>query len=386
VLPSSVTTTWARGLEEHAGEFVEAGGGADAEELLAHELGDLQLAELAVEERGAAGLEALAVDALAAEATGGEEGDDCRDHQREDDVMVERHLEDDEDGGDRGVGGGGEETAHAGEGEAGGVEGGQPREERGGGHGEGAGDGADEEGGSEHAADGAGPEGGGGGEDLHGRDGEQQRHGVVTGLQQMLDDGHAVAHGLGPPERERADDGAAEREAHGEREVGELEGLAGVAQEPPPEVGADTAAQAEQQVERHGAERGPGDGADGVERAVVEERAVDQHGDDGCDEQRPERLHRDRTEDDLGDEERAAQRGVVGGSDTGRGAAGDDQAHARRRHAAETAEEEAPRRRAARAVPRGRWPRRRDRESAERERRRLGRTGTCPSPTTTASM
>ena len=76
-----------------------------------------------------------------------------------------------------------------------------------------------------------------------------------------------------------------------------------------------------------------------MKRGNLEDRSVAQHamdrrvGGHGGDEQRAEALHRVGTHDDLGDEQGARDRCVVGGGDTGRGAARGEQPATRRRRA-----------------------------------------------------
>ena len=68
---------------------------------------------------------------------------------------------------------------------------------------------------------------------------------------------------------------------------------------------------------------------DVVERVAAKKSAHRQGGDDGGKNERPENFHRDRAEHDLGDEERAGDRCVVGGGDTGGRAATDEQSQSR---------------------------------------------------------
>ena len=66
-------------------------------------------------------------------------------------------------------------------------------------------------------------------------------------------------------------------------------------------------------------------GRDDVRRVIFEQRARDERGGDGGEDDRAVELERQTAEEDLEAEERAADRRVVGGGDAGRGAAGDQQ-------------------------------------------------------------
>ena len=78
-----------------------------------------------------------------------------------------------------------------------------------------------------------------------------------------------------------------------------------------------------------------------VDRAVVGQRADDDVGGDGGDDQRPQAFDGHRAQHDLGHEQRAGDGRVVGGGDAGRRAAGDVEPAARHRHLAPAADQRA---------------------------------------------
>ncbi len=156
-------------------------------------------------------VELAAVDRLGIDGARDEEGGDAGEHERHDGGVRACELVDHEDRHDRRAGHGGEEAAHADDGEVADGDGGAGKElaedfavER-------AEDRADEKRWGENAADGAAAGGGHGGEDLEKENGDERIPGPLS-IQDRFDDAIAVAPDFGMPDGNDADDEAAKSE------------------------------------------------------------------------------------------------------------------------------------------------------------------------------
>ncbi len=78
-----------------------------------HEVGHAQAGQLLAVDLAAFALQRFGVDGFFLERQAGVVGDDAGQHEREDDLVIERKLEKHDDRHDRRVGGGGEKGAHA---------------------------------------------------------------------------------------------------------------------------------------------------------------------------------------------------------------------------------------------------------------------------------
>ncbi len=189
---------------------------------------------------------------------------------------------------------------------------------------------AHEERGREDTADGAGAERRGRRDELEDED-EEQRLPEQFAVQDAVHHAVAVAAHFRLPDGQRADDEPAEAQPQVGRQ-GELgkQPLAGP-QQPQKPRRCQAGEQAEQKQRQDFPVRPQPHRGDLVERLFAEQLAHGERGDDRGENQRAEGFHGQRLEDDLRDEKRAADRGVVGRGDAGRRAAGHEQPQLQRR-------------------------------------------------------
>ena len=262
------------------------------------------------------------VDALPVEVVGDDGADDRGQHQGEDDPIILRHLEEDEDGGDRCAGGGGEDGRH-------------PHQRVGGRYSrplrhplvnqqaeDAAEHRANEQGGGEDAAGAAGADGDGGCQDLeHGQQGERREYQLV--VQDRLDSSVPHAEEFGEPEPHQAHQQSA---GHGLEVLREAPGLEEIlkpvqdAGEAHADEGSDDA---EQGVDGQFPHAGRGVGGDGEGGDIAEVDATNDAGGDGGDDHGGELHQAELGQDDLQSEHHPGDRGVEGGGDPGRRAARD---------------------------------------------------------------
>jgi hypothetical protein len=144
------------------------------------------------------------------------------------------------------------------------------------------------------------------------RDVAEDGDGEEVAFQHLDDDGVAVAADLGDVDGDHSDREAAQGEARNERQPQRDEEALGVFQRGEEHRREDAGDDAQARVGDH-LERG----RLGERRHAVEHVGRGQHvqregGGDGRNHEGTEAFHRDRAEDDLGDEEGARDRGVVG--------------------------------------------------------------------------